>query len=231
MNKYKIFLVVFFLIFLAGKANASVGVVNCTFSGSIDTASVGEMTTSPNLVVFNGSGNEELTTGGCNIIGGYYHFDKNVFLKDINFADKTTKLEFKIESIPSLPPTGPATISSQYFLYSVNGKVINIPVQNFSKHQLSRSYGGMMKLELNSNLGIGTDSGDVQILQSVVLNTDKDTKVSETGAGSPGKESTYFGAKTKQAVIKFQKKHGIVPASGFVGPMTRAYINKLGYSY
>jgi peptidoglycan hydrolase-like protein with peptidoglycan-binding domain len=69
------------------------------------------------------------------------------------------------------------------------------------------------------------------ILQSVVLNTDKDTKVSETGAGSPGKESTYFGAKTKQAVIKFQKKHGIVPASGFVGPITRAYINKLGYSY
>ena len=126
MNKYKIFFVVLSLIFLAGRANASVGVAICTFSGFIDTASVGEMTTSPNLVVFNGSGNEELTTGGCNIIRGYYHFDKSVFLKDINFTDKTINLEFKIESIPSLSPTGPATISSQYFLYSVNGKVLSL---------------------------------------------------------------------------------------------------------
>lgn len=34
-----------------------------------------------------------------------------------------------------------------------------------------------------------------------------------------------FGPKTKLAVIKFQKRHGIKPAEGFFGPITRAKMN------
>ena len=40
--------------------------------------------------------------------------------------------------------------------------------------------------------------------------------------GSIGYESDYFGEKTKQALIKFQKDKGISPAEGYFGAKTRA---------
>ena len=49
--------------------------------------------------------------------------------------------------------------------------------------------------------------------------------VSSFGAGSPGKETTYFGALTKQAVIKFQQANKLV-VDGIVGKNTRAILNK-----
>ncbi len=48
--------------------------------------------------------------------------------------------------------------------------------------------------------------------------------VAKTGAGSPHHETNYFGSATHTALIKFQKAHGITPASGYFGPITRKYI-------
>ena len=45
-----------------------------------------------------------------------------------------------------------------------------------------------------------------------------------TGPGSPGQETDIFGPHTYQALIKFQEAHGL-PATGFLGPLTRAAIN------
>ncbi len=42
-----------------------------------------------------------------------------------------------------------------------------------------------------------------------------------------GKVSGYFGPATRAAVIRFQKKYGIVPASGLVGLKTRQKLNEL----
>jgi hypothetical protein len=79
----------------------------------------------------------------------------------------------------------------------------------------------------NTDLSMGMTSSDVKMLQKV-LNQSADTMVASSGAGSPGMESTYFGAKTKAAVIKFQGKKGISPTSGYVGPKTRAILNSMG---
>lgn len=53
--------------------------------------------------------------------------------------------------------------------------------------------------------------------------------IAQTGAGSVGKETTYFGPATKNALIKFQKAKAIVPASGLFGPLTRSFITGVAY--
>ncbi len=74
------------------------------------------------------------------------------------------------------------------------------------------------------NLSQGKSGNDVRELQKV-LNSNPVTRISLTGPGSPGQETTYFGRLTTLAVIKFQKLYGISPALGFVGPHTREKLN------
>src|SRR3989344_5046553 len=64
----------------------------------------------------------------------------------------------------------------------------------------------------------------VKILQQV-LNC-KGFIVSSSGGGSKGEETNYFGAKTKDAVRRFQKAHNL-KIDGIVGPATRAELNKV----
>lgn len=76
------------------------------------------------------------------------------------------------------------------------------------------------------DLRLGDERLEVKILQ-IVLNLDPQTRVSLSGAGSLGKESIYFGEKTRQAVIKFQQKHGIGGENGRVGATTRAKLDEV----
>lgn len=73
------------------------------------------------------------------------------------------------------------------------------------------------------NLTTGSTGSDVKCLQAF-LNKSATTQVSTTGAGSPGSETTYFGAKTLAAVKKYQAEQGFTPANQ-VGPLTRARLN------
>ncbi len=86
----------------------------------------------------------------------------------------------------------------------------------------------------NENLRLGVRGSSVRYLQ-ILLNTDPQTRVSTSGAGSPGNETEFFGPRTEAAVIRFQEKYSgqvlapfnLTSGTGFVGTTTRAKLNQL----
>lgn len=70
------------------------------------------------------------------------------------------------------------------------------------------------------DLTVGSTGADVMDLQRVL--NGNGYPVASSGAGAPGSESTYFGAKTQAALAKWQAANGISPAAGYFGPITRA---------
>jgi len=72
------------------------------------------------------------------------------------------------------------------------------------------------------DLTVGSSGADVKALQQF-LNA-HGAMVSGSGAGSPGNESTYFGALTKAALAQYQASNNIAPALGYFGPKTRAFL-------
>lgn len=84
------------------------------------------------------------------------------------------------------------------------------------------------------NLSVGMSGEDVRALQ-IVLNTDQETLVANSGAGSPGNETIYFGPATKRALAKFQEKYrdevlapiGLYFGTGFFGERTSMKMSAL----
>ena len=74
-----------------------------------------------------------------------------------------------------------------------------------------------------TNLDVGIINSDVVELQRFL--NKKGFLVSESGAGSQGNETNYFGEKTRQALIKYQLSKNITPAVGYFGPITRGFAN------
>jgi len=77
--------------------------------------------------------------------------------------------------------------------------------------------------QFTRDLKLGSTGEDVRQLQKFL--NQNGYKISNTGAGSPGNETTYFGSATQSALIKFQSANNISPASGYFGPITRSFIN------
>lgn len=82
----------------------------------------------------------------------------------------------------------------------------------------------------NTNMKLGSRGTDVMNLQKV-LNSYSQTRVAESGAGSPGLETSTFGPATRAAVNKFQALHlvdlGITAPTGNVFAGTRALLNQV----
>lgn len=77
------------------------------------------------------------------------------------------------------------------------------------------------------DLEAGATGSCVRMLQEF-LNA-KGYAVSTSGAGSIGQETTYFGPATTRALARFQSASGITPASGYLGPKTKAAVKAAGY--
>ncbi len=73
------------------------------------------------------------------------------------------------------------------------------------------------------NLKFRMNDIEVQELQKFLNNNG--FPVSTEGAGSKGFETNFFGAKTRAALVAFQKANNITPAVGYFGPITRGVIN------
>lgn len=84
------------------------------------------------------------------------------------------------------------------------------------------------------DLSQGSTGEDVRKLQQF-LNSDPETRVAVSGAGSVGQETTFYGPATAAAVSKFQVKYraevltpgGLVNPTGYFGPASRAKANSL----
>jgi peptidoglycan hydrolase-like protein with peptidoglycan-binding domain len=104
------------------------------------------------------------------------------------------------------------------------------PAQSSAVQPATPGTGGTTSGSFTRGLDLRATGADVLRLQRF-LNTDADTRVAASGAGSPGNETSYFGPATKGAVQKFQVKYGIAgagdPGYGYVGPKTRAKLNSL----
>lgn len=74
------------------------------------------------------------------------------------------------------------------------------------------------------NLSRNSVGNDVKCLQALL--NQLNVNVANTGAGSPGNETTFFGGATRAAVIRYQTLNNISPAVGYVGPLTRASLNQ-----
>lgn len=75
------------------------------------------------------------------------------------------------------------------------------------------------------NLSLGSIGQDVKELQKY-LNLNG-FFVAQSGFGSKGQETSFFGRLTQAALIKFQKAKAIIPAKGFFGPITRKVVNSI----
>jgi peptidoglycan hydrolase-like protein with peptidoglycan-binding domain len=76
--------------------------------------------------------------------------------------------------------------------------------------------------QFNQNLTLGSSGPDVSALQQILINQGY-----LTSASAP---TGYFGSGTKTALEKLQTANDISPASGYLGPTTRAFLNSSGTS-
>lgn len=89
-------------------------------------------------------------------------------------------------------------------------------VQNFlTLYPNGGADGGVRDLEL------GMEGGDVRSLQTLLIGQ---------GHAIPAGATGWFGEQTRAALAAYQQANGIVPAAGYFGPVTRAFMKAAGLS-
>jgi hypothetical protein len=83
----------------------------------------------------------------------------------------------------------------------------------------------IQNFSFEENMVLGKISTDVSALQKF-LNS-RGFVVAQSGPGSVGRETNFFGYATQKALIEFQKSIGIKYSLGVFGPFTRGHINSI----
>ncbi|HUC31061.1 MAG TPA: fibronectin type III domain-containing protein, partial [Candidatus Paceibacterota bacterium] len=111
----------------------------------------------------------------------------------------------RFQSLHGIPQTGVTDAQTQILLNaaSLSDQTMNVP-QDLAV--------------FNTDLQLGMTSEDVNELQQFLIYEGDYPEAQVTG---------YFGTLTQDAVIDFQTKYGILPAVGYVGPITRHTIATL----
>lgn len=100
-----------------------------------------------------------------------------------------------------------------YFGPSTRNVINNQPMSIQEKYDFSR------------DLSLGMLGEDVQELQKYLNNNG--FRVTDSGYGSPGNESVFFGKATREALIKFQEANNIAETNlGYFGQASREFIGK-----
>ena len=74
-----------------------------------------------------------------------------------------------------------------------------------------------------TSLSNGSEGQSVRELQTLLNNIN--FTLAETGAGSPGNETNYYGQLTTNAVTRFQETFGVTSADGTLNQQTRDWLN------
>jgi peptidoglycan hydrolase-like protein with peptidoglycan-binding domain len=90
-----------------------------------------------------------------------------------------------------------------------------IPVAAVAAILLIGGASSAMATTFARDLTLGSSGGDVTELQNFLIKQGFPISAGATG---------YFGAQTKAALASYQAAHGIVPAAGYFGPVTRGKV-------
>ncbi|MEI8223741.1 MAG: peptidoglycan-binding protein [bacterium] len=143
-------------------------------------------------------------------VGGTYSFSFGC--RDANNNDSNTVMVGPFTVIDTSTGGGSSSGSYRGVGQAWSSQPVNDPVKNTQP-----------TTTVQRTLKQGLKGADVKLLQQAL--NKKGFIIAKTGAGSPGKESTLFGVKTKLAVVRFQKQNKL-KTDGVVGPKTWALISK-----
>jgi peptidoglycan hydrolase-like protein with peptidoglycan-binding domain len=139
------------------------------------------------------------------------------------------------EQVPEEKPITEMTIEElQQKIAEIQAKIAQLQAQLQELLGVTKIEGIPSGFRFEKNLKYQMIDPDVKYLQ-IVLNSDSETRLAQTGPGSPGNETEYFGPRTKAAVIKFQEKWAeeilspwnLTKGTGYVGKTTREKLNEL----
>lgn len=133
-----------------------------------------------------------------------------------------TVAEIKIDDLQAIIKELQAKISA----LQAQVQALQVQTQTQPLQEQPTSPGGTAATcSFSRDLTLGSQGDDVRCLQQYLNSTPY--KVAESGPGSPGNETTYFGPLTQAAVAAWQAANGVYPAAGYFGSSSRAKLLSL----